>query len=97
MTTAGVRGSQGFVIRLLSVEIYASAQKHGLGDDDILHATLNAMAIDRQDDDTVLYLGPARNGALLEVSTLRRDDGTELVIHAMSMRPSYRKLLPGGS
>ena len=79
------------------MEIHLTAQKHGIADDDILHATRNAMAIDRQDDDTVLHLGAARNGELLEVSTILREDGTELVIHAMAMRRSYQKLLPGGS
>jgi len=53
------------------------------------------MSIDDQDDDTRLYLGPARNAELLEVATLVRDDGSELVIHAMKMRPKYGRLLPG--
>ncbi len=53
------------------------------------------MAIDAQDDDTRLYLGPARDAQLLEIVTLARDDGSELVIHAMPMRPKYRRLLPG--
>jgi hypothetical protein len=33
---------------------------------------------------------------LLEVVTIVRDDGSELAIHAMKMRPKYRPLLPGG-
>ncbi len=53
------------------------------------------MAIDEQDDDTRLYLGPARNGAMLEIVTIVRDDGSELAIHAMAMRPKYHRLLPG--
>jgi hypothetical protein len=53
------------------------------------------MAIDDQDDDTRLYLGPARNADLLEVVTILRDDGSEIAIHAMKMRPGYRRLLPG--
>ena len=53
------------------------------------------MAIDDRDDDTRLYLGPSTSGALLEVATIVRDDGTELVIHAMPMRAKYRRLLPG--
>jgi hypothetical protein len=28
--------------------------------------------------------------------TIVRDDGSELVIHAMTMRPKYRRLLPEG-
>ena len=53
------------------------------------------MAIDDQPDDTRLYLGPARNADLLEVVTIMRDDGSELAIHAMKMRPKYQALLPG--
>jgi hypothetical protein len=77
------------------VEIHSSARKHGVADEDIEHAIDNVMSIDDQDDDTQLYLGPARNADLLEVVTIVRDDGSELVIHAMKMRPRYRRLLPG--
>jgi hypothetical protein len=77
------------------VEINSSARKHGVADEDIEHAIDNVMSIDDQDDDTRLYLGPARNADLLEVVTIVRDDGSELVIHAMKMRPKYRRLLPG--
>jgi hypothetical protein len=76
------------------VEIHPSARKHGLADADIEHAVANAMAIDDQDDDTRLYLVASRTAQLLEVVTIVRDDGSELAIHAMRMRPSYRRLLP---
>jgi hypothetical protein len=79
----------------LSVEVHPSARKHGVDDEDIRHAIENAMSADEQDDDTRLYLGPARNAELLEVVTISRDDGSELVIHAMKMRAKYRRLLPG--
>lgn len=77
------------------MEIHSSARKHGVADEDIEHAIDNVMSIDDQDDDTRLYLGPARNADLLEVVTIVRNDGSELVIHAMKMRPKYRRLLPG--
>jgi hypothetical protein len=77
------------------VEIHPSARKHGVDDGDIEHAIENAMSIDDQDDETRLYLGPARDAELLEVVTIVREDGSELVIHAMKMRPKYRRLLPG--
>ena len=54
----------------------------------------NAIATDDQDDDTRLYLGPARDATLLEVVSILRVDDSELVIHAMKMRPGYRRLLP---
>jgi hypothetical protein len=76
------------------VEIHSSARKHGIADEDIEHAMANAMSIDNQNDDTRLYLGPARSADLLEVVTIVRDDGSELAIHAMKMRPKYRQLLP---
>ena len=53
------------------------------------------MSIDDQEDSLRLYLGPTRSGVLLEVVTVNRIDGHELVIHAMPMRPKYRSLLPG--
>lgn len=77
------------------MEIHPSARKHDIADEDIRHAIDNAMSMDAQQDDTQLYLGPARNAELLEVVSIVRDDGSELVIHAMKMRPKYRRLLPG--
>lgn len=78
------------------VEIHPSARKHGIADEDIEHAAEHAMTIEDQDDDTRLYLGPARSAALLEVVAIVRDDGSELAIHTMPMRAKYQRLLPGG-
>ena len=77
------------------VEIHPSARKHGIADEDIEHAMRHALAIDDQDDDTRLYLGPAGSADLLEAVAIVRDDGSELAIHAMKMRPKYRRLLQG--
>jgi hypothetical protein len=75
------------------VDIHPSARKHGIADADIEHATAHAMTIEDQNDDTRLYLGAARDATLLEVVTVTRDDGSELAIHAMTMRPKYQRLL----
>lgn len=77
------------------MEIHASARRHRIADEDIAHAVTNAMAIEDQDDDTRLYLGPGRDAQLLEVVTIVRDDESELAIHAMRMRPKYQRLLQG--
>ena len=77
------------------MEIHPAARRHGVNDRDIEHAITHAMASDRQDDDTTLRLGPARNGDLLEIAFITRDDGTHLVIHAMRMRSKYQRLLSG--
>lgn len=78
------------------VEIDSSARKHGVVDEDIRHAVEHAMAIEPQDDDICLYLGPARDADLLEVVTIVRADRPELAIHAMRTRGKYRRMLPGG-
>ncbi|HVF74267.1 MAG TPA: hypothetical protein VM938_04405 [Acidimicrobiales bacterium] len=78
------------------MNIHPSALTHGIDAEDIEHAVLNAMVIEDLDDDTRLYLGPRHDAALLEVVSLLRTDGSELVIHAMPMRAKYKRLLPGG-
>jgi hypothetical protein len=78
------------------LEIHPSARKHGIADEDIAHAMRHALAVDDQEDDTRLYLGPSRSADLLEVVTIVRDDGPELAIHAMKMRAKYQRLLPEG-
>ena len=75
------------------LEIHPLARKHDIADEDIEHAMTHAMAIDDTGDDARLYIGPARNAALLEVLTIPTIEGSELAIHAMRMRPKYRHLL----
>ena len=75
------------------MDIYESARKHDVSDDDILHAIDFALLAAEEDDGKVLYLGPDQSGNLLEVVTVRRDDATEIVIHAMKMRRMYESLL----
>ena len=43
----------------------------------------------------MLYLGPDRAGNLLEIVSVLRDDGSEIVIHAMPMRAKYEPFLRG--
>jgi hypothetical protein len=77
------------------VEIYRSARRHGIADEDIRHAVEHALAVGEHEDGEVVYLGPDRASNLLEVVTVMRDDGTEIVIHAMRMRSKYEPLLRG--
>ena len=54
------------------------------------------MAVDDLDDELRLYLGPSRTATMLEIITVvRGDDRPELVIHAMTMRTKFQRLLPG--
>ncbi len=75
------------------MEIYESARKHEIDDLDIHHTVVHAMVVAESHDDKVLYLGPDRAGNLLEILSVLRDDGTEIVIHAMRMRRIYESLL----
>ncbi|MDQ1647752.1 MAG: hypothetical protein QOJ50_3936 [Cryptosporangiaceae bacterium] len=82
------------------VEVHQSARKHGVADEDAVHAAERAIVGYLLSDEgsegprRELRLGPDRAGNLLEVVVLLLDDGDELIIHAMRMRPKYRELLP---
>jgi GNAT superfamily N-acetyltransferase len=77
------------------LRIHPSARKHGVSDADIEHAIRYAMSFDDQEEHLRLYLGPARNADLIEVVTVARYRRAEVAIHAMRMRPKYRRLLSG--
>lgn len=77
------------------VEVHPSARRHGVSDEDAIHAVTHAMATEAagDDPDRWLAIGPGRAGNLLEVVVLVTAEGDEMVIHAMPMRPKYRRLL----
>lgn len=79
------------------VDVLSSALRHGISPDDAVHAIANAMALDEIGEDPTRYLvlGPARDGAILEVVVMDRPQGPA-VIHAMAMRAKYRALLERG-
>jgi hypothetical protein len=82
------------------VEIRSSARKHGVADADMRHAVdYYGYAGEESSDDglvKVLYLGPDRAGNMLEVVVIERQDGHEIIIHAMKMRQKYDRLLGQG-
>jgi hypothetical protein len=74
------------------VRIADVARKHGILDQDILHAIRNEMySTTTDDDDLVMVIGPATNGNLLEIGILDRDGEDPVVIHAMNLRPKFRR------
>jgi len=78
----------------VSVEVYESARKHGISDEDIQHGVDHALVVaDEEGTGKVLYLGPDRAGNLLEIVSVLRDDDTEIVVHAMRMRRMYELLV----
>ena len=77
------------------MKIHDSARKHGVSDEDILHAIERALATEDvgEEPDRWLVIGPDHAANLLEVVIMRTAENEELVIHAMRMRTKYRRLL----
>lgn len=77
------------------MEIHSSARRHGIADEDMLHAIEHSMVVDDlgEDPDCWLVIGPDRSANLLELVVLITTEGDELIIHAMGLRPIYKKLL----
>ncbi len=71
------------------MDIEASARKHGVTDEDIVHAVRNHWRAFETDDPAVtLYIGPATTAEPLEVGVVEDDDGAA-AIHAMPARPKF--------
>jgi hypothetical protein len=67
--------------------ILASARKHGVADEDILHAYRNPIRVFERDDLTML-IGPDAAGRPLEVGTATAE-GIEFIVHAMPARQKF--------
>ncbi|MFT4036375.1 MAG: hypothetical protein QM679_12450 [Patulibacter sp.] len=71
------------------MRIAQPARKHGVPDEDILHAVRHRIAQWREDEDFTMLTGPARDGALLEIGLLGIHGDGPVVIHSMPARPNY--------
>ncbi len=67
--------------------ILASARKHGIFDDDMLHAYRNPIRVFDIDDLTML-IGPDASARLLEIG-VARVEGIDFVVHAMPARLKF--------
>lgn len=73
------------------MEIESSARKHGVADDDMIHAVRNHWtAYQTGDPDVTMFIGPNHRGEPLEVGVVVDDDGPA-IIHAMRARPKFLK------
>ena len=64
---------------------------HGVAEDDMLHALRFAIGHVRQSDDMVMFIGPDRAGALVEVGVVIWWGGEFAIAHAL--RPARTKYL----
>ena len=67
--------------------ILASARKHGITDDEMLHAYRNPIRVFDVDDLTMI-IGANPAGRPLEVGVAIAE-GVEFIVHAMSARPRF--------
>ncbi len=66
------------------MRIGVPAHKHGIADPDIWHAV---------DGGLTMLIGPASDGALLEIGVLDIDGDDPVVIHAMPLGPRFYRFL----
>ncbi len=64
-----------------------------MADDGIRHAVRNAMRRVDMGENLTMLIGPAPDGALLEVGVLDIDGDDPVAIHAMPLRPRFYRLL----
>ena len=69
--------------------ILASARKHGVTDNDMLHAYRNPIRIFDLDD-LIMLVGADENGRPLEVGVATAE-GVEFIVHAMPARPKFSR------
>ena len=69
--------------------VIASARKHGVHDDDILHAYRHPTRV-LQLDDLVMLIGHSRTGQPLEIG-VSHADGIDFIIHAMPARSKFNR------
>lgn len=67
--------------------VLGSARKHGILDDDILHAYRNPIRVFTLDDLTML-IGPDQSARLIEIGVANAD-AIDFVVHAMVARPRF--------
>ncbi len=67
--------------------ILMSARKHGVRDNDMLHAYRNPIRVFDLDD-LVMLIGPDQAGRMLEIG-VAVGEGIEFIVHAMAARPRF--------
>ena len=67
--------------------ILDSARKHGVADEDILHAYRNPIRV-LMPDDLTMFIGPDRSARLLEIGVASAE-GVEFIVHAMPARNKF--------
>ena len=73
------------------MDIEASARKHGVEDEDMLHSYRHHWRAFATDDPSVtMFVGPDRSGSPLEVGVVVDEQG-DAIIHCMAARAKFLK------
>ncbi|NNF53053.1 MAG: hypothetical protein HKN03_01290 [Acidimicrobiales bacterium] len=73
------------------VDIEASARKHGVSEDDMMHAIRNHWRAFETDDPAItMFIGPSLDASPLEIGVVTDEEGSA-VIHAMPARNKFLK------
>jgi len=67
--------------------IVASARKHGIADNDMLHAYRNPIRVFELDD-LIMLIGGDESGRMIEVGVAAAE-GIEFIVHAMPAREKF--------
>ena len=88
----GVRAPYSDKVHCL-MRIGGPARKHGVPDADISHGIRNATHKIDMDEDLTMLIGPARDGAPLELGVLGLDGDDPVIIHALPLRAKFYRFL----
>lgn len=76
---------------MLTPEILPSARKHGISDEDMMHAFRNRIR-ERRLEEKFLVVGPDNCGNLLEL-IYKVTEESIVIFHAMKVRPKYLRIV----
>jgi len=68
--------------------IAGAARKHGVSDQDMLHAYANPIRIYEVDEGLVMFIGPDRSARMLEVGVVD-GDLAPVIVHAIKARAKF--------
>jgi hypothetical protein len=75
------------------VRVIEDARKHGIADEDMVHAARLPLKDWDLDDDALMRVGPARDGRLLEIGIAGIDADDPVIFHAMECRDRFSPYL----
>lgn len=76
---------------MLTPEILPSARKHGISDEDMMHAFRNRIR-ERRLEEKFLVVGPDKSGNLLEL-IYKVTEESIVIFHAMKVRPKHLRIV----